>query len=135
MQAIVSRSELATAELLQAGEWITPFLALYVNDVAANPNRPLDEFVLASFAGSAQKAVLAPVVADDIPGPGILFPLLPALFTCTAAPDPLQTVYGFIIYDTGDANRIIAAFKLLEAVVIGAIGDHVYIDPELWVKL
>ena len=134
MQARVSLSELGAAVILQAAEWVTPVLRLFMNDVVADPEEELAYFTAPTFTGSAAVAIAAPAVPDPIAGGGLLFPMAPKLFTASAAPAEPETAYGFVIYDTGDANRIIAAGRLPVPVTITAIGDQVYVDPELRVQ-
>lgn len=77
-------------------------LRLYINSYSPNPAMKRADFQEATFPG------YAPAPLNDFPAPALIGNVAkmtapPKQFTCTGAPAPAQTVYGYFVVDAQDA--------------------------------
>ena len=111
-------------------------IALVVSSFVPGPDVDISALTLASFTGSAPIDVPAPpqnIVVDNESGRvGILLkePVGGYKWICTAAPDPAQTVYGWIVY-LEDLSELFFSELLPEPVVITSVGNFVELTATL----
>lgn len=75
----------------------TATLGLFVNNIAADPTKLVADYTLATFTGYAGVPVEVAGPAD-IDGDNIDLVIQSGFFQATADSDPVQTVYGWILY-------------------------------------
>lgn len=110
---------------------------LVINAFTPDESLPLASFTLATFTGSTALAGTAgaqPVGTDPVTGAQLITIAPPAggyIWTCTVAPSPPQTVYGFILTDS--AGAVLLGMALLpNPQTIQAVGDQIDIgNPTL----
>jgi len=129
MRMVMARREVGEGVILQADTWGDPKIRLFINDMEANPALPLADFTPATFTGSADKTLTLPTALDYVGSTEVILPCAPVLFVNEATEDPAETVYGALIYD---GTLTIAVARFDEPILIGDIGDHIYVTPELW---
>lgn len=109
-------------------------IALIAANFTYDETLTIASLTFASFTGSAPLVLGtgAQNVGDDpASGEQVIALLLPAgglRWTCTVAPVPPQTIYGYALTDNAGAV-LLAVKQLPTAIAISAVGQQIVLDP------
>jgi len=111
-------------------------VGLVKSSFVPSPDLQMTDITMASFTGGEDILVPAPpqlaILDNDSGRVGIIMkePVGGYRWICSVAPDPAETIYGWIVYDTDD-QRIFFSELLPAPVVIAAVGNVVEITAVL----
>lgn len=117
-------------ELATGGNFNLPKMALYTNDIAPAPGRPLADYTITDFAGLTNlKNVVfgTPFINDSLQAEarGALL-----TWTTVSLPDPAVTVYGWVEVDTAGTD-VLRAERFAVPYQFTRIGQSFSLVPRL----